>query len=261
MKKVALITGASSGIGRELTSIFADEGYDLVIVARDRTELKSTAAQIRADFNRAVHVIEMDLAKPDSGEKIARELRRKKIDVHVLVNDAGVGTYGLFHETDWKDLLEMMTVNMVSLTSLTRHLVPRMIDRGEGYVLNLGSIASFQPGPLMAVYYATKAYVLSFSEALREELKDTGVSVTCLCPPQTDTQFDERAGMAHAKAFENPNTAGNVYDIAKQGYEALMRKDDIHVPGIKPKILSSLPRFVTNIAAARMAKKQLEPTK
>ena len=183
MKETALITGASSGIGLDLARLFAKDGHDVVLVARSEGKLREIAAELERDFGMTAHVIVADLAKPDAPQTLVAQL---PVDVDVLVNNAGFGVLGPFVETDLAKELEMIQVNVVALTHLTKLLLPPMVARRRGRVLNVASTAAFQPGPLMAVYYATKAYVLSFSEAIADELRDSGVTVTALCPGPTE---------------------------------------------------------------------------
>jgi uncharacterized protein len=259
MRTTALITGASSGIGKELAFVCAEKGHDLVLVGRDIGELQDTASSIEAQHQKTkVLLIQKDLTDPHAVEEIAHKIEKEDLHIHILINNAGSGSYGLFYETPWSELLNMMHLNMVALTELTWRILPGMMRGKHGYIMNLGSIASFQPGPLMAVYYATKAYVLSFSEALKYELRDTDISVTCLCPPQTDTKFDERAGMQHSKAFRERKVI-HPRIVAVEGYDALMRGKDIHVTGARAKIQTLLPRFLSHTAATAFSKNELEP--
>src|SRR6201986_3308991 len=186
-KMTALITGASGGIGLELARLFAADGHDLVLVARSAGKLSSLAEELAGRHNVGVRVIPADLAGAEAPGDIFDELRRDGVSVDALVNNAGVGSYGLFAETDLRTELDLLQINVVALTHLTKLFLPAMIARRRGYVMNVASTAAFQPGPLMAVYYASKAYVLSLSEALAAELKRTGVRVTALCPGPTNT--------------------------------------------------------------------------
>jgi short-subunit dehydrogenase len=188
-RKTALVTGASSGIGLDLAKRFAAEGYDVALVARSEGKLKEVAAALEAEHKVRAHVVTADLAKAGAADALVAALDARGIDVDVLVNNAGYASYGAFAETDLADELAMIQVNVVVLTHLTKLLVRKMVAKRSGRVLNVASTAAFQPGPLMAVYYATKAYVLSFSEAIAEELRDTGVTVTALCPGPTRTAF------------------------------------------------------------------------
>src|SRR3954469_20394085 len=200
-RQTALITGASGGIGLELARVFAAHGYDLVLVARSGGKLEELAAELRTGHGIAARVIAKDLARPESPEDLARELEAAGVTVDVLINNAGFATFGPFVAADLHAELEELQLNVVTLTHLTKKLLPGMVARRRGGVLNVASTAAFQPGPFMAIYYATKAYVLSFSEALAEELAGTGVSVTALCPGPTATGFQQRAAMQDSKLF------------------------------------------------------------
>ncbi|HLN57107.1 MAG TPA: SDR family oxidoreductase, partial [Thermoanaerobaculia bacterium] len=191
----ALVTGASSGIGKELARLIAADGYDLVLVARRQERLEELARELSVAHGVSARVIAADLADPDSPKRIVEELEAERIAVDVLVNNAGFGIYGRLWNSDITRQLEIIQVNVVALTDLTGRLLPGMVSRKRGRIVNVASTAAFQPGPYQAVYYATKAYVLSFSEAIAEELKGTGVTVTALCPGPTTTEFQEAAGL------------------------------------------------------------------
>lgn len=229
--KTALITGASSGIGLELAELFARDGYDLVLTARSEEKLQARADDLKAQFGISARIIAKDLSSPQSPDAIFNELQRESVSVDVLVNNAGFGNHGPFHQTDLADELEMIQVNLTSLTHLTKLFVREMVRRGNGKILNVASVAAFLPGPLMAVYYATKAYVLSFSEALSEELRGTGVSVTCLSPGPTLTDFQKRAGIEQIKILDGVAAALDSKTVARMGYEGLLKNRRIVVTG------------------------------
>src|SRR6476646_2219907 len=195
----ALITGASGGIGLELARQFAAHGHDVVLTARHRDTLEAVAGTIEGKYGVKVTVIAEDLTDPDAPQRLFDAIAAENIDIHFLVNNAGFGLGGEFVDTDVRRELEMVQVNIVALIQLTKMYLPAMIKRRSGHVLNLASTAAFQPGPLMSVYYASKAFILSFSEALDEELRNSGVSVTCLCPGATATNFAETAGVGNSK--------------------------------------------------------------
>lgn len=233
--KRALLTGATSGIGYELAKRFARDGYHLVLVARREEELRRVAEELRGADGIPAAIIPKDLAHPMAAEEIAAELQRRELPVDVLVNNAGFAQYGPFATADLAAELGMIQVNVVALTHLTRLLLPRMLQRRDGKILNVASTAAFQPGPFLAVYYATKAYVLSLSEALASELRGSGVSVTALCPGPTRTNFQARAGMEHTRLF-----SGRIMDaasVARIGYRGLMRGDPVVVPGLRNRVL------------------------
>ena len=229
--KTALITGASSGIGRELARLFASDGYNLVVVGRNADTLEQLAATHRNQYGTETIIIQKDLADSNAPEEIYTETKDKGIHVDVLVNDAGFGEYGQFAtETDLQKELSVVQVNAVALMHLTKLYVKDMVSRNTGKILMLGSEVSVVPNPMMAVYGATKAFIKSFSEAIRNELKDTNVSVTVLMPGATNTNFFKAAGAAHVKGADPAKTA-NPADVAKEGYEALMSGKDHVVAG------------------------------
>jgi short-subunit dehydrogenase len=236
-RKTALITGASSGIGLDLARLFARDGWELVLVARNETRLRELASQLGVPTT----VIAADLSKPDAAQHLADELRAKSITIDALVNNAGLGVAGPFAENDLDKVLEVIQVNVVALTALTRLLLPPMVARRSGRILNVASTAAFQPGPLMAVYYATKAYVLSFSEAIADELRDSGVTVTALCPGPTETGFAAAANIGATRLFTLAKPAGAAA-VARAGYEAMQRGRRVVVPGIKNKLLAQSVR-------------------
>jgi short-subunit dehydrogenase len=232
MKSTALITGASSGIGLDLAKLFARDGHDVVLVARRVDKLHELAAALEAEFHVKATVIASDLAKPHAAPEIVAALCVASIDVDVLVNNAGFGIGGAFVTTDAAAELDMIQVNVVAVVELTKLLLPAMVSRGRGRVLNVASTAAFLPGPLMAIYYATKAFVLSFSEAIADELRDTGVTVTALCPGATETGFAATADMTTARLFTlmKPMTSAAV---AKIGYDAMNRGRRVVVAGVR----------------------------
>jgi len=231
-----LVTGATSGIGYALAKRFARDGHDLVLVARSRERLEEIGRELGGPAGSAPKLIPKDLSRPGAAEEIFDELRRASIPIGVLANCAGFGTYGPFAKTDIAAEREMMQVNMVALSELTKLAVREMIRRGEGRILNVASTAAFQPGPRMAVYYATKAYVLSFSEALANELAGTGGTVSILCPGPTRTGFGGRARMEGARLFR-----AGVMDaaaVAEAGYRGLMKGKTVIVPGLRNKLMA-----------------------
>ncbi|MCD4693386.1 MAG: SDR family oxidoreductase [Calditrichales bacterium] len=243
--KTALITGASTGIGYELTKLFAKDGYDLVLTARNEQRLNQIKKELSLDYDIDIKIIAKDLSLSNAPQEIYEELQKAEITIDVLVNNAGFGLHGLFAASDLKAGLEMMQLNMVSLTHLTRLFLDGMIQRESGRILNVASTAAFQPGPLMAVYYATKAYVLSFSEALGNELKNSGISVTALCPGPTITEFQNRAGIGNSKLFKgNAVATMDAISVARKGYQALMKGKAVIIPGFINKAMSKSVRFM-----------------
>lgn len=252
-RPTALVTGGSGGIGLELAKVLARNGFDLVLVARKRDTLEAAAGQLEGKFDVRVHVFAADLRRREAPQEIFDFLQNENIPVEVLVNNAGFGLGGEFSETAVERELEMIQVNIVALTHLTKLFLAPMIKRKSGRVLNVASTAAFQPGPLMAVYYATKAYVLSFSEALAEELRNTEVTVTALCPGPTDTDFADTAEMGNSRLFNRFGIA-DAADVAKYGYDAMMSGKRLAIPGIKNKILAQANRLAPRSLSAKIAR-------
>ena len=241
--KTALITGASGGIGYEFAKLFARDRYNLILVARSEAKLLEIAQDFQNQFGIAVKVIAKDLAAAAAPQEIYEAVKAEGMQVQVLVNNAGFATYGLFHETDLAAELQMLQVNIVCLTHLTKLFLPEMVQHRDGKILNVASTAAFQPGPLMAVYYATKAYVLSFSEAIANELQGTGVSVTALCPGPTESGFQKRADMEQSKLVNNQKIM-DAATVAQIAYAGLKQQRPLVVPGWKNKLLAFSIRFL-----------------
>ncbi len=220
MKNVALITGASSGIGRELAFIHAAEKGNLVIVARRQAELESLKKEIESKYGVQVKIIVKDLTKPEAPQEIYNEIKQAGINIEFLINNAGFGGLGKFHEREWNQDEAMINLNIMALTSLTRIFLPDFVQKNRGRILNVSSTASLMPGPLQAVYFATKAYVTSFSNAIAEELHDTNVTVTALLPGATETEFGKVSGMDKTNLFVNTYSAKMV---AEDGYKSMMK--------------------------------------
>lgn len=252
-RPTALVTGGSGGIGLELAKVLARNGFDLVLVARKRDTLEAAAGQLEGKFDVRAHVFAADLRRREAPQEIFDFLQNENIPIEVLVNNAGFGLGGEFSETELQRELEMIQVNIAALTHLTKLFLAPMIKRRSGRVLNVASTAAFQPGPLMAVYYATKAYVLSFSEALSEELRNSGLTVTALCPGPTHTDFADTAEMTTSRLF---NTFGiaDAADVAKYGFDAMMSGKRLAIPGIKNKILAQANRLAPRALSARIAR-------
>ena len=222
----ALITGASGGIGLALAQQFANHGYDLILVARSVGALEIAAREVGA---RTVHHIPADLSQPHSAAALVDRLSASSLQVDVLVNNAGFGLQGEFAKLPLEKQLEMIQLNLTTVTELTGLLLPAIIARGSGGVLNVASTAAFQAGPLMSVYFATKAYVLSFTEGLAEELTGRGLKISCLCPGPTATGFAERAGMTGTKMFKG--SVMDVADVAREGFDGWAAGKVVVVPG------------------------------
>jgi uncharacterized protein len=256
-RQTALITGAAGGIGYELARIFAAHNYNLVLVDRIELKLIEIAANFQQEFKITVKTIVKDLSISTSPEEIFAELQQEKILVDILVNNAGFGIHGLFNETNLIAELEMLQVNLVCLTHLTKLFLKDMVKQGRGKILNVSSAAAFQPGPLMAVYFATKAYILSFSEALANELEDTGVTVTVLCPGSTESAFHERTGMADSKMLKGKRMM-DAHTVAKIGYDALMKGKTIVIPGFINKLMAKSVRFVPRNLVTKIVRNMQE---
>ncbi len=249
--KTALITGASTGIGRDLAELFARDGHHLVITARNESLLQELAGKLRDQYHVKVDVIAQDLSVPGGPQRIFEQLQSKPIDY--LVNNAGFGTHGPFAQSDLPTELAMLQLNIVALTHLTRLLLPPMLQRRGGRIMNVASVAGFLPGPLMAAYFATKAYVLSFSEALSGEVAGGGVTVTALCPGATITEFQKRAGIESSALFKM--NAMSSTTAARIGYKAMMNGRRCVVTGLSNKFSVLGLRFIPRRMAAAMAKK------
>lgn len=255
--KTALITGASGGLGFELTRLAAADGYRLVLVARAKSKLEDVAAQMRARHAVTVDVIAADLSVSGAAQAVHAEVQRKQLAVDVLINNAGFAIFGLFFENDLAAVDGMLQTNIAALTLLTRLFLPEMIARKSGKILNVASTAAFAPGPLMAAYYASKAYVLSFSEAIAEELRGSGVTLTTLAPGPTRTGFWARA------AIEDSRLATGILvmdaaDVAKAGYRAMLEGKMVCVPGFLNRMLGLAARMSPPSMAARIARHMQE---
>lgn len=241
MNKTALITGASSGIGAELAKEFAAHGFNLVLVARNARRLDSLSHELQSTYHVSTKVIVTDLSDLNSPNAIYRQLHKENTSVDILVNNAGFNVYGEFVHTDLEKELQMIQVMVASLTHLTKLFVKDMIARGSGRILNIGSTGSFVPGPLDAVYQASKAYVLSFSEALHEELRGTGVTITALCPGATETEFAKRANMTGTRLFKGKTMSAA--SVARIGFRGVMNSKRSVIAGFMNKFLVLTIRF------------------
>jgi uncharacterized protein len=260
-RKTALITGASFGIGLELARIFAREGYNLVLVARSADKLRQLASELEKAHGARSLILAIDLTDSGAPAYVLDQTTRADIPVDVLVNNAGFGQYGMFAENDLEDCLRQIQLNVTTLTHLTRLYLPAMIERAKverksGRILNVASTAAFQPGPLMAVYYATKAYVLHFSEAIANELQETGVTVTCLCPGPTATEFQERAHISGIRLTKYGTMDART--VAEDGYRALTTGKPVVISGFKNWLVAQSVRFAPRRMVAAVARKLQE---
>lgn len=251
--ETVLVTGASSGIGRELAKCFAVDGSRLVLTARDTGALQALADELRRAHNCGVTVVTADLSQSKAPENIFNELQDRGVTVDVLVNNAGFGAWGLFAELPLPRQLEMLQVNINALTQLTGLFLPGMLQRRRGGILNVASVAGFLPGPGMAVYYATKACVLSFTEALAEELRGTPVAVTALCPGPTATNFGQVARADKARMIRLARMSAA--DVARSGLDSFRKRKTVAVPGLQNRLLIQLIRFLPRSITRRLAGK------
>lgn len=257
IQRTALITGASGGLGEALARVFARQGWGLILVARSGDKLAELARALGQAHGVPVATIVQDLSRPDGTDEVYEQVRRAGLTVDALVNNAGMIAYGPFVETDWGREAEVIALNLSALTRLCKLFLPDMAARGTGYVLNVGSTGSFVPGPLNAVYCATKAYVLSLSDALAEELGGAGVSVTCLCPGVTKTALQSKASMGDIRLMRSG--AMDAEDVAQQGYKALMTGHRVVVPGWANQMQTLSARLLPRRAVTRAAMALMQP--
>ncbi len=241
--KTALITGASSGIGRAMAFLFAKDNIGLVITARNEEALLTLQKEITSQYTIPVKVIACDLSENGAAHALHQNILSEGIAIDYLINNAGFGDTGWFDQTQWKKNEQMIQLNITALTALCRCFVPEMKERQFGRILNMASTAAFQPGPTMAVYFATKSYVLHFSEAINSELKGTGVSVTALCPGPTETNFANAAGFKDDGIFDKKQKFPSAEEVAIFGYQAMMNQKSVVVHGLKNYILANSGRL------------------
>jgi len=252
-KETVLITGASSGLGMELAKLFAADGSDLVLVARREERLIELADELKSEHGIEVHVLPKDLSKKTAPKEIFNHLNKEKIEIDVVVNNAGFGNKGHIADLDTDLQLDMIQVNLVALTHLTRLFITGIIERGYGGILNVGSLAGFQPGPNLAVYYATKAYVLSFTEALAEEISNPNIKISCLAPGPVKTEFGEKSDLEDSLLFKM--SLMEMAPVVKAGYEGFRKGQTIIIPGLKQQIVPFLNRFTPRLLVRKIAKK------
>jgi short-subunit dehydrogenase len=258
--RYALITGATAGIGYELAKVFAEHGYNLIIVARTKDDLNTAADALADSFGTNVIPIARDLFDPRAARELYDEVKGLGVTVEVLVNDAGQGVYGLFAETEIERQLKIIQLNISSLTTLTYLFLRDMLERNEGKILQLASIVSEIPAPLQAVYGGTKAYVLSFTEALINEVKGSNITITALQPGATDTDFFNKAGAQDSKIARESKLADPA-DVARDGFNALMKGDDKVVSGLKNKVQAAISNVMSDPTLADQMRRQSEESK
>lgn len=257
MKPTALITGASRGIGAEFARIFAGRGINLVITARNGLELRQLKHEIEGKSPVSVLCFEKDLSKPENVQSLFDAVKAENISIDYLVNNAGFGDYGYFMSSDWERQESMIDLNVNALTHLCHLFIREWKDRKSGRILNVSSTASFQPGPGMSVYYATKAFVSSFSQALHHELKGSGISVTTLCPGPTESHFAEAARVHQSSKLLRSSRLPSSFDVALFGYEAMMKGKSLVIHGNSNRFLAFLTRFVPRKLMAMISAKVL----
>jgi short-subunit dehydrogenase len=255
--QITLITGASSGIGLHLAHEFARHGHPLVLIAPVEVEIQKIARELAALYKVEVLAIAKDLKLPGAAVEIFEALADEEIQVEILVNNAGHGCRGNFWNIPIEEDLSVIRLNVEAVLRLTKLFLPLMIERGSGKILNTASVAGFEPGPLMAVYHASKAFVLSWSEALAIELEGTPITVSALCPGPTDTDFFPKADMLATRAFQKANLMAP-QDVAREGYQGLMNKELFIVPGGMNKILVAARRILSESAQAKVNRRLYE---
>ena len=252
-----LITGASGGIGHELAKLFARDHHNLVLVARSGDKLTQVATELRAQ-NVTVKTIALDLAAPPAPKFLFDQLQTEGLSVDILINNAGFGAFGEFAQMSNEEIFGQIQLNVIALTELTRLFLPTMLARRSGRIMNVASTAGFQPGPLMAVYYATKAYVISFSEAIANEVRNSGVTVTCFCPGATHTGFSKRAGNDESRLFKQFGM--NVEKVALDGYRAVMEGRGLAISGVHNWLIAQSTRFAPRKMVTAVSRWISEPT-
>jgi uncharacterized protein len=256
----AVITGASGGIGLEIAKLFVKAGHNVVLVARSADKLNALAESLQKEYSGTVLVLPKDLAAPDASSEVFDWCTQKGLQVDYVVNNAGFGDYGFFHESDWPKQEQMIQLNINTLTQLTHLFLPGMVARKKGRILNVASTAAFQPGPTMAVYFATKAYVLHFSEAISNELKGTGVTVTALCPGATESGFQAAAAMEESRLVKGKRLPSSA-EVAQYGYKAMMAGKVVAIHGFLNTLLVTGVRFAPRNIVLKMARAMQEKAK
>jgi short-subunit dehydrogenase len=257
MKNTALITGASNGIGLELARVHASKGGDLVLVARNKSKLDELKTELEKQFGVSVYTIGKDLSATHSAQEVYDLTKEKNITVDYLINNAGFGDFGMFSETDWDKEEKMINLNITALTLFTKLYLKDMVKRGSGRIMNVASTAAFQPGPTMSVYCATKAYVLSFTEAVGNEVNDKGITVTALCPGATATGFEAAGGLEGSKLFKDKNLP-TAKEVAIYGYRAMLKGKSVAISGLMNYIMANSIRFIPRAMVIKVSRKMLD---
>lgn len=249
----ALITGASNGIGLELAKVHASKGDNLVLVARNKSKLDILKTELENQYKVKVYVIDKDLSASNSAKEVYEETTKQKIQIDYLINNAGFGDFGMFVETDWNKELQMINLNITTLTQFTKLYLQDMIKRRSGKIMNVASTAAFQSGPTMAVYYATKAYVLSFSEAVDNEVRDKGITVTTLCPGATESGFQAAAAMEESKLVKGKKLPTSK-EVAEYGYSSMMKGKTVAIHGMMNWLMANSVRFTPRAIVVKLTR-------
>ncbi len=257
-RRVVLVTGASSGIGKALSVEFAQAGYDVILAARSVAKMEAHAADLRKRFGIATHVISADLETDAGAKQLYDDVKSRGLTLSALVNNAGYGTFGEFKDATFDSQLGMVQLNVTTVVALTKLFLPDLLTT-KGRILNLASTAAFQPGPYMAVYYASKAFVLNFSEALAAELAESGVTVTAFCPGPTASGFQDKAAMQHSALVKGKKLPSSE-EIARKGFHAMQRGRRVYIPGFKNWLLAQLPRLAPRRIVTRIVMFVTGPT-
>jgi short-subunit dehydrogenase len=260
MKNTALITGASNGIGLELAKVHASKGGDLVLVARNKTKLDELKEELESQFKVSVYTIGKDLSANNSAQEVYDETTKQNIQIDYLINNAGFGDFGMFAETEWNKELQMINLNITTLTQFTKLYLQDMVKRKSGKIMNVASTAAFQSGPTMAVYYATKAYVLSFSEAVDNEVSGKGVTVTTLCPGPTESGFQAAAAMEESNLVKGKKLP-TAKEVAEYGYSSMMKGKTVAIHGMMNWIMANSVRFTPRALVVKLTRKIQDKTK
>ena len=256
----ALITGASNGIGLELAKVHASKGGDLVLVARNKSKLDELKTEFEQQYKIKVYTIGKDLSENNAAQEVYDETQKQNITIDYLINNAGFGDFGMFAETDWNKELQMINLNITTLTQFTKLYLQDMIKRRNGKIMNVASTAAFQSGPTMAVYYATKAYVLSFSEAIDNEVSDKGVTVTALCPGATESGFQAAAAMEESNLVKGKKLPTSK-EVAEYGYAAMLKGKTVAIHGFMNWFLANSVRFMPRALVVKVTRKMQDKSK